>query len=35
MMGESGDSRESTAPIILGLGYAVSLNYGNSGIFGV
>lgn len=34
MLGYTGDPRESSAPILLGLGYAVSLNIGDSGKFG-
>ena len=33
-MGYTGDPRESSAPILLGLGYAVSINMGDSGKLG-
>jgi adenosine deaminase len=35
LLGYTGDPRESSAPILLGLGYAVSINIGDSGKFGV
>lgn len=34
LMGYTGDARESSAPILLGLGYAVSINMGDSGKLG-
>ena len=34
LLGYTGDPRESSAPILLGLGYAVSINMGDSGKFG-
>jgi adenosine deaminase len=34
MLGYTGDPRESSAPILLGLGYAVSINMGDSGKLG-
>ena len=33
-MGYTGDPRESSAPILLGLGFAVSINMGDSGKLG-
>ena len=35
LLGYTGDPRESSAPILLGLGYAVSINIGDAGKFGV
>ena len=35
LLGYTGDPRESSAPILLGLGYAVSINMGDAGKFGV
>jgi adenosine deaminase len=35
LIGYTGDPRESSAPILLGLGYAVSINVGNAGKLGV
>jgi len=34
LLGYTGDPRESSAPVLLGLGYAVSLNIGDAGKFG-
>ena len=34
LLGYCGDPRESSAPILLGLGYAISVNMGDSGKFG-
>lgn len=35
LLGYTGDPRESSAPILLGLGYAVSINIGDAGKLGV
>lgn len=34
LLGYTGDPRESSAPILLGLGYAISINMGDSGKLG-
>jgi hypothetical protein len=34
MLGYTGDPRESSGPILLGLGYAVTVNMGDSGKLG-
>ena len=35
VLGYNGDAREASAPIILGLGYAVTINHDDPGKFGV
>lgn len=35
LLGYTGDPRESSAPILLGLGYAVSINVGDAGKLGL
>jgi len=35
LLGYTGDPRESSAPILMGLGYAVTVNIGDAGKFGV
>jgi len=34
MLGYTGDPRESSGPVLLGLGYAVTVNMGDSGKLG-